>query len=230
MSRPPQHLRVFFDVLPDPAKSQLTLVGPEGELKLEGLHTMGENDLMVRIVGRVADGEYTATLEGRRHRRLDQRRPVEVHGEARRLRPRRPRRPDPALEALIAASARGLSAHDYTSEADRSRPRHRVGCRQPADARRYLSRGRGRRPARSLWRLELPQHAVRRRRAGRPRAVGARSGARRRAHPRLLRASGLGAAWPRHLAARRLRVGGARARVPRRRADGDTCRASGSTA
>jgi methionine-rich copper-binding protein CopC len=60
LSRPPQHLRVFFDVLPDPAKSQLTLVGPEGELKLEGLHTMGENDLMVRIVGRVADGEYTA--------------------------------------------------------------------------------------------------------------------------------------------------------------------------
>jgi methionine-rich copper-binding protein CopC len=60
LSRPPQHLRVFFDVLPDPAKSQLTLVGPEGELKLEGLHTMGENDLMVRIVGRVADGAYTA--------------------------------------------------------------------------------------------------------------------------------------------------------------------------
>jgi methionine-rich copper-binding protein CopC len=60
LSRPPQHLRVFFDVLPDPAKSQLTLIGPEGELKLEGLHTMGENDLMVRIVGRVADGVYTA--------------------------------------------------------------------------------------------------------------------------------------------------------------------------
>lgn len=61
LSRPPQHLRVFFDVEPDPAKSELKLVGPEGELKLEGLHTMGENDLMVRIVGRVADGEYTAS-------------------------------------------------------------------------------------------------------------------------------------------------------------------------
>jgi methionine-rich copper-binding protein CopC len=61
LTRPPQHLRVFFDVLPDPAKSELKLVGPEGELKLEGLHTMGENDLMVRIVGRVADGEYTAS-------------------------------------------------------------------------------------------------------------------------------------------------------------------------
>lgn len=61
LTRPPQHLRVFFDVDPDPAKSQLTLVGPEGELKLEGLHTMGEHDLMVRIVGRVADGEYTAS-------------------------------------------------------------------------------------------------------------------------------------------------------------------------
>ncbi|HVR28975.1 MAG TPA: copper resistance protein CopC [Thermoanaerobaculia bacterium] len=60
LSRPPQHLRVFFDVLPDPAKSELTLRGPEGELRVEGLHTMGENDLMARIVGRVADGEYTA--------------------------------------------------------------------------------------------------------------------------------------------------------------------------
>ena len=60
LSRPPQHLRVFFDVLPDPAKSELTLHGPEGALRVEGLHTMGENDLMARIVGRVADGEYTA--------------------------------------------------------------------------------------------------------------------------------------------------------------------------
>ena len=34
LTRPPQHLRVFFDVLPDPAKSQLTLNGPTGELEL----------------------------------------------------------------------------------------------------------------------------------------------------------------------------------------------------
>ena len=61
LTRPPQHLRVFFDVEPDPAKSELELAGPEGELKIEGLHTMGEKDLMGRIVGRVADGEYTAS-------------------------------------------------------------------------------------------------------------------------------------------------------------------------
>ena len=61
LTRPPQHLRVFFDVEPDPAKSELKLAGPEGELKIEGLHTMGEKDLMGRIVGRVADGVYTAS-------------------------------------------------------------------------------------------------------------------------------------------------------------------------
>ena len=61
LTRPPQHLRVFFDVEPDPAKSELKLAGPEGELEIEGLHTMGEKDLMGRIVGRVADGEYTAS-------------------------------------------------------------------------------------------------------------------------------------------------------------------------
>ena len=36
------------------------LTGPEGEWTLEGLHTRGENDLMVRVVGRVPDGEYLA--------------------------------------------------------------------------------------------------------------------------------------------------------------------------
>ena len=60
LARPPQHLRVFFDVLPDPAKSELELTGPGGEVQLEGLHTMGEDDLMIRIVGRLPDGEYTA--------------------------------------------------------------------------------------------------------------------------------------------------------------------------
>jgi methionine-rich copper-binding protein CopC len=60
LTRPPQHLRVFFDVLPDPSKSELTLTGPAGAIQLEGLHTMGEDDLMIRIVGRLPDGEYTA--------------------------------------------------------------------------------------------------------------------------------------------------------------------------
>jgi methionine-rich copper-binding protein CopC len=59
-SRPPHHLRMWFDQAPDPEKAELQLEGPEGELALEGLHTMGEDDLMVRIVGRVSDGEYTA--------------------------------------------------------------------------------------------------------------------------------------------------------------------------
>lgn len=61
LTRPPRALRVWFNRPPDVEASQLTLVGPAGELELEGLHTMGENDLMVRIVGRVPDGEYTAT-------------------------------------------------------------------------------------------------------------------------------------------------------------------------
>lgn len=59
-TRPPRHLRVWFDQAPDPEKAELELVGPAGALDLEGLHTMGANDLMVRIVGRVPDGEYTA--------------------------------------------------------------------------------------------------------------------------------------------------------------------------
>jgi len=56
----PRTLRVWFNRPPDVAESELELIGPEGELRLEGLHSMGENDLMVRVVGRVPDGEYTA--------------------------------------------------------------------------------------------------------------------------------------------------------------------------
>lgn len=60
LDRPPRSLRVWFNRPPDVEACHLTLTGPHGELELEGLHTMGENDLMVRIVGRVPDGEYTA--------------------------------------------------------------------------------------------------------------------------------------------------------------------------
>ena len=60
VDRPPRTLRVWFNRAPDVSKSELHLTGPDGELELEGLHTMGDDDLMVRIVGRVPDGEYTA--------------------------------------------------------------------------------------------------------------------------------------------------------------------------
>ena len=59
LSRPPQSLRLWFSAAPNVAKSELELEGPTGKLELQGQHTMGENDLMVRIVGRVVDGEYT---------------------------------------------------------------------------------------------------------------------------------------------------------------------------
>ena len=61
LSRPPTALRVWFSEAPDVELSGLELEGPTGELEVEGLHTMGRNDLMGRIVGRVVDGEYTAS-------------------------------------------------------------------------------------------------------------------------------------------------------------------------
>ena len=61
LTRPPRSLRVWFNRPPDVEKSELKLEGPAGELELEGLHTMGDDDLMVRIVGRMPDGEYTAS-------------------------------------------------------------------------------------------------------------------------------------------------------------------------
>jgi methionine-rich copper-binding protein CopC len=60
LSRPPQNLRIWFSEAPIPSESTVELIGPSGPKELQGLHTMGYNDLMVRIVGRVEDGEYTA--------------------------------------------------------------------------------------------------------------------------------------------------------------------------
>lgn len=62
LDRPVRSLRVWFDQAPDVQASELSLAGPAGaELEVTGLHTMGEEDLMARIVGRMPDGEYTAT-------------------------------------------------------------------------------------------------------------------------------------------------------------------------
>lgn len=57
---PVRTLRVWFNQDPDLPLSKLELIGPTGPLSVEGLHTMGEKDLMARVSGRMPDGSYTA--------------------------------------------------------------------------------------------------------------------------------------------------------------------------
>ena len=59
VDRPVRELRVWFSQEPDAALSKLELVGPNGALQVQGLHTMGEKDLMGSVVGTMPDGEYT---------------------------------------------------------------------------------------------------------------------------------------------------------------------------
>jgi methionine-rich copper-binding protein CopC len=58
-SRLPRTLRLYFEHLPDVPRSSVTLTGPNGDLVLRGLHTMGANDLMMEIYDEVVDGQYT---------------------------------------------------------------------------------------------------------------------------------------------------------------------------
>jgi len=58
-TRLPRQLRLYFEQLPDVSQSSVTLTGPNGELNLRGLHTMGANDLMMEIYDEVVDGQYT---------------------------------------------------------------------------------------------------------------------------------------------------------------------------
>ena len=60
---PVRTLRVWFNQEPDVPLSKLELEGPAGPMKVEGLHTMGDKDLMARVSGRMPDGSYTARWE-----------------------------------------------------------------------------------------------------------------------------------------------------------------------
>ena len=57
---PVRTIRVWFNQEPDVPLSKLELAGPQGPMSIEGLHTMGEKDLMARVTGRMPDGSYTA--------------------------------------------------------------------------------------------------------------------------------------------------------------------------
>ena len=61
LTRPARSLRVWFDRPPVVAESSLSLEGPAGALQVQGLHTMGEDDLMARVVGAMPDGTYEAS-------------------------------------------------------------------------------------------------------------------------------------------------------------------------
>jgi hypothetical protein len=60
VDRPIRSIRIFFDQVPDLERSTLELVGPEGAaVEVTGVHTMGEQDLMATVSGRMPDGDYT---------------------------------------------------------------------------------------------------------------------------------------------------------------------------
>lgn len=60
LERSPRTLRLFFKALPDVSRSNLTLLGPDGEYPLRGLHTMAADDLMIEITNpSVPPGDYT---------------------------------------------------------------------------------------------------------------------------------------------------------------------------
>ncbi len=59
LTRAPRTLRLFYDALPVVESSSLKLIGPTGEHRLRGLHTMGMDDLMIEILDPVTEGEYS---------------------------------------------------------------------------------------------------------------------------------------------------------------------------
>ena len=56
---PVRTVRVWFDEAPVVSKSTLEISGPGNRATIEGLHTMGEQDLMGRVSGPMPDGDWT---------------------------------------------------------------------------------------------------------------------------------------------------------------------------
>lgn len=54
-------VRVWFNDETDPGQSSLALEGPDGDISLVGVHSMGEGDLMAAVSGATYPGEYTLT-------------------------------------------------------------------------------------------------------------------------------------------------------------------------
>lgn len=62
LTRAPRTLRLLYAALPDVSRSSVTLIGPAGEYRLRGMHTMGSDDLMIEIFEPAAtDGDYTVS-------------------------------------------------------------------------------------------------------------------------------------------------------------------------
>ena len=60
LTESPSSLRIFFTEAPDADSSNITMTGPDGEVTMTLLHTMGMNDLMIFINDLpLANGSYT---------------------------------------------------------------------------------------------------------------------------------------------------------------------------
>ncbi len=58
---PVRTVRIWFDEAPVVDKSTLEIEAPGNRARIEGLHSMGEDDLMARVVGPMPNGAYTLT-------------------------------------------------------------------------------------------------------------------------------------------------------------------------
>jgi len=54
----PQSIRLLFSDTPIVERSSIELSGPDGEVELSGLHTMGANDLMILVNDEMPEGDY----------------------------------------------------------------------------------------------------------------------------------------------------------------------------
>jgi methionine-rich copper-binding protein CopC len=59
----PTSVQLWFSEAPDLKVTKVVLTGPSGAVELGPAHSMGKNNVMAPIVGKMADGKYTVSWQ-----------------------------------------------------------------------------------------------------------------------------------------------------------------------
>jgi copper resistance protein C len=63
VSKTPTSVQMWFNEAPDLKVTKVELVGAAGKVELGPAHSMGKNNVMAPIIGKMADGKYTVNWQ-----------------------------------------------------------------------------------------------------------------------------------------------------------------------
>jgi hypothetical protein len=63
IAKPPTSVQMWFNEAPDLKVTKVELAGASGKVELGPAHSMGKNNVMAAVIGKMADGKYTVNWQ-----------------------------------------------------------------------------------------------------------------------------------------------------------------------